>query len=145
MEHSGIGDPQSSGGHDGRFRVLVVEDNEINRKVMIMILEAVGIPHAVAEDGRQGLEAVISGDYDAVLMDIQMPVMDGLEATRRIREWEVESGRPRMPIYIVSANCQREDVKAGAMAGADGHVNKPVSVRDLLALLQPHAAAAAAA
>jgi signal transduction histidine kinase/ActR/RegA family two-component response regulator len=126
----------------GRFRVLVVDDNAINRQVLSLILDAAGIEHASAEDGRQGLEAAMTGDFDAVLMDIQMPVMDGFEATRRIRGWEAAAGRARMPIFIVSANCLQEHVDAGLAAGADGHVSKPVSVPDLIGLLEPHATAA---
>ena len=128
----------------GRFRVLVVDDNAVNRQVLSLILESAGIEHAEAEDGRAGLEAAMTGGFDAVLMDIQMPVMDGFEATRRIRDWETTTGRPRLPIYIVSANCLQEHVDAGLQAGADGHLSKPVSVPQLLAALEPHAAAAAA-
>jgi CheY-like chemotaxis protein len=125
----------------GGFRVLVVEDNEVNRQVLRLVLESAHIDHACAEDGAQGLEAMMTGDFDAVLMDIQMPVMDGLEATRRIRAWEREAGRPRAPIYMVSANCLREHIEAGRAAGADGHLNKPVSVVELLQTLEPHVAA----
>ncbi|HEX7885560.1 MAG TPA: MHYT domain-containing protein, partial [Phenylobacterium sp.] len=92
----------------GRFRVLVVDDNEINRKILGMILDSAGIEHDEAEDGRAAVEAASTGGFDAVLMDIQMPVMDGLEATRRIRAWETDLGRPRMPILIVSANGLQE-------------------------------------
>ncbi|HEX7887486.1 MAG TPA: response regulator, partial [Phenylobacterium sp.] len=81
--------------------------------------------------------------FDAVLMDIQMPVMDGLEATRRIRAWETDLGRPRMPILIVSANGLQEHVDAAMAAGADGHLNKPVSPPQLLGALERHVAAAA--
>jgi CheY-like chemotaxis protein len=130
---------------DGRFRVLVVDDNAVNRQVLGLILESVGIEHAEAEDGRAGVEATISGGFDVVLMDIQMPVMDGFEATRRIRQWEDDTARPRMPIYIVSANCLQEHVDAGVAAGADGHLSKPVSVVQLLAALEPHAQASMAA
>jgi CheY-like chemotaxis protein len=129
----------------GRFRVLVVDDNEINRQVLGLILDAAGIEHAEAEDGRIGLDAAMTGGFDAVLMDIQMPVMDGFEATRRIRAWEATAGRSRMPILIVSANGLQEHVDAGLAAGADGHLNKPVSPPELLAALEPHAMAARAA
>jgi CheY-like chemotaxis protein len=129
----------------GRFRVLVVDDNEINRQVLGLILDAAGIEHAAVEDGRAGLEAAETGGFDAVLMDIQMPVMDGLEATRRIRAWEAAAGRARMPIFIVSANGLQEHVDAGVAAGADGHLNKPVSAAQLLGALGPHAAARLAA
>jgi len=133
----------AAGTEVGRFRVLVVDDNEINRQVLGLILDAAGIEHAEAEDGGIGLEAATTGAFDAVLMDIQMPVMDGFEATRRIRAWETGLGRPRMPIFIVSANCLQEHVDAGMAAGADGHLSKPVSAAQLFAALEPHAAAAA--
>jgi signal transduction histidine kinase/NO-binding membrane sensor protein with MHYT domain/ActR/RegA family two-component response regulator len=129
----------------GRFRVLVVDDNEINRQVLGLILDSAGIEYADAEDGQQGVEAATTGRFDAILMDIQMPVMDGFEATRRIRAWEAGAGRPRMPIYIVSANGLQEHVDAGIAAGADGHLNKPVSVPQLLGTLEPHVNAALAA
>jgi signal transduction histidine kinase/ActR/RegA family two-component response regulator len=125
----------------GDFRVLVVDDNAVNRQLLRLVLESAGIDHACAEDGAEAVEAMMGGDFDAVLMDIQMPVMDGLEATRRIRTWERETARPRAPIYIVSANCLKEHVEAGRAAGADGHLNKPVSVAELLQTLQPHVAA----
>jgi signal transduction histidine kinase/ActR/RegA family two-component response regulator len=128
----------------GRFRVLVVDDNAVNRQVLGLILDAAGIEHAEAEDGRAGLDAAMTGGFDAVLMDIQMPVMDGFESTRRIRAWETGRGRHRMPIFIVSANCLQEHVDAGLQAGADGHLAKPIAVAQLIALLEPHAAAAAA-
>jgi len=126
----------------GRFRVLVVDDNAVNRQVLGLILDAVGIEHADAEDGQEGLEAVTTGSFDAVLMDLQMPVMDGFESMRRIRAWEAQAHRPRMPIYVVSANCLDEHVLKGAEAGADGHLAKPVSVDQLLGVLSPHAEAA---
>jgi signal transduction histidine kinase/ActR/RegA family two-component response regulator len=132
-------------GEAGRFRVLIVDDNEINRQVLGLILDSAGIEHAEAEDGRGGVEAATTGGFDAILMDIQMPVMDGFEATRRIRAWEADAGRPRMPIYIVSANGLQEHVEAGIAAGADGHLNKPVSVPQLLGALEPHVNAALAA
>ena len=120
------------------FRVLVVGDNMVNRQILQLVLEGAEIEHASAEDGAQAVEAMMTGDFDAVLMDIQMPVMDGLEATRRIRAWEREAARPRAPIYMVSANCLKEHVEAGRAAGADGHLNKPISVAELLQTLQPH-------
>jgi signal transduction histidine kinase/ActR/RegA family two-component response regulator len=128
----------------GAFRVLVVDDNAVNRQMLELVLEAADIEHASAEDGQAAVEAMTTGGFDVVLMDIQMPVMDGLEATRRIRAWEHETRRPRAPIYIVSANCLKEHVEAGRAAGADGHFNKPIVVADLLAALEPHIARRAA-
>jgi CheY-like chemotaxis protein len=124
------------------FRVLIVEDNDVNRQVFEMMLDAGGFRHAAVGNGRLGVEAAQTGLYDLILMDIQMPVMDGLEATRRIRAWERETGRGRLPIYIVSANCMAEDVAAGRIAGADGHFPKPVAVAQLLSALRSHAEAA---
>ena len=120
----------------GDFMVLIVDDNPVNRRVMELILDSVGIGHASAEDGQEGVEAMKSGAYDAVLMDIQMPVMDGFEATRRIREWEVDTERPRAPILIVSANCLPQHVDDGRAAGADAHLNKPISAAELVGALQ---------
>ncbi len=121
---------------DGEFMVLIVDDNATNRKVMELILDSVGIGHVSAEDGREGVEAMKSGAYDAVLMDIQMPVMDGFEATRRIREWEATTARPRAPILIVSANCLPQHVDKGLDAGADAHLAKPISATELVSALQ---------
>ncbi|WP_337187725.1 MHYT domain-containing protein [Phenylobacterium sp.] len=122
----------------GRVRILVVDDNAVNRQVLGLMLDAVGIEHAAADDGSAGLAAAMTGAFDAVLMDIQMPVMDGFESTRRIRAWERSSGRERMPILIVSANGLQEHVDAGIAAGADAHLNKPVSVPQLLGALETH-------
>jgi len=124
------------------FRVLVVDDNAVNRQVLQLILEGAGIDCESVENGQEAVDAVTRGAFDAVLMDIQMPVMDGLEATRHIRAWEQAQARQRAPIYIVSANCLPEHVDAGRAAGADGHLNKPVSVAELLGVLAPHVAEA---
>ena len=121
---------------DGDFMVLIVDDNAVNRQVMELILDSVGIGHASAQDGREGLEAMKTGAFDAVLMDIQMPVMDGIEATRRIRDWERSTDRPRAPILIVSANCLPQHVDDGRAAGADAHISKPISAHELIGALQ---------
>ena len=107
-----------------------------------LVLENIGVEYASVENGLLAVEAMMTEGFDAVLMDIQMPVMDGLEATRRIRAWEAETGRPRAAILIVSANCMQEHVDAGRAAGADGHLNKPIVVADLIAMLAPHVEAA---
>jgi signal transduction histidine kinase/NO-binding membrane sensor protein with MHYT domain/ActR/RegA family two-component response regulator len=126
--------PADFGSPDAR-EVLIVDDNAVNRQVLELILGSVGICHASVRDGREAVEAFETGGYDAVLMDLQMPVMDGLEATRRIRAWERSQGRRRAPILIVSANCLKEHVDAGRAAGADAHLNKPVSAAELITAL----------
>jgi signal transduction histidine kinase/NO-binding membrane sensor protein with MHYT domain/CheY-like chemotaxis protein len=126
---------------EGDLTVLIVDDNAVNRQVMELILESVGVEHASVQNGLEGVEAMQTGSFDAVLMDIQMPVMDGLEATRRIRAWERSEGRPRAPILIVSANCLQEHVDAGRAAGADAHLNKPISAVELVSALETQMAA----
>ena len=135
--------PVAAAGDERPPRVLVVDDNAVNRQVLELILESAGVEHAAAENGAKAVEAATSDAFDAILMDIQMPVMDGLEATRRIRAWEAEAGHPARPIYIVSANCLPEHVAAGQAAGANGHIAKPVSAAKVLGALAGEPAQAA--
>jgi signal transduction histidine kinase/NO-binding membrane sensor protein with MHYT domain/ActR/RegA family two-component response regulator len=134
--------PSALPDEDRAPRVLVVDDNAVNRQVLELILDSAGVEHAAAENGVEAVEAATSEPFDAILMDIQMPVMDGLEATRRIRAWEAEAGQPARPIYIVSANCLPEHVAAGQAAGANGHIAKPVSAARVLSALAGEAQAA---
>jgi CheY-like chemotaxis protein len=108
------------------LRVLAAEDNAVNRMVLKTLLEAFGIDPVIVEDGREAVEAWRSGAWDLLLMDIQMPVMDGLEATRTIRATEVAEGRRRTPIIAVTANSTPQEAAAYAAAGMDGCVPKPV-------------------
>ena len=117
-------------------RILVVEDNFMNRKVIVKILERLGMEVAVAEDGQQALAAVTAGDpARLVLMDVQMPVMDGYTATQRIREWEQVAGRPRLPIVALTANAFEEDAERCLAAGMDDFLTKPVAFEDLRTVL----------
>jgi CheY-like chemotaxis protein len=109
------------------FSVLIVDDNPINRQVLEMILDSVGVAHASVDDGLKAVEAMQACAYDAVLMDLQMPVMDGFEATRKIRALEAARGAQAARIIVVSANCDDEDIADGRAAGADCHLAKPVS------------------
>lgn len=114
------------------FSVLIVDDNAINRQVLELILDSVGIAHVSVENGLEAVQAMGVCAYDAVLMDLQMPVMDGFEATRRIRQ--LEAGRSGAPstIIVVSANCLDEHVAAARQAGADSHLAKPISAGVLI-------------
>jgi CheY-like chemotaxis protein len=123
------------------MRVLVADDNPTNRKVVELMLSAAGVQPTCVEDGLQALEAWRAGAYDAVLMDLRMPVMDGLEAIRAIREAEAQSGRRRTPIVVLSANTSPQDRGASAAAGADGHIGKPVQAEELLSALSATLAA----
>jgi len=124
--------PERSG---APLKVLVADDNPTNRKVVALMLSAAGAAPTCVEDGREAVEAWRVGAFDAVLMDLRMPVMDGLEAIRAIREAEAASGKPRTPIIVLSANTAPDDRAASASAGADGHIGKPIDAETLLAAL----------
>jgi signal transduction histidine kinase/AmiR/NasT family two-component response regulator/HAMP domain-containing protein len=109
------------------LRVLVADDHPTNRKVVELLLEHLGASSLAVEDGAAAVEAFKSDSFDIVLMDMQMPVMDGLRATRAIREHEQRNGRPRTPILMLTANALPEHVVASEQAGADGHVAKPLT------------------
>lgn len=115
--------------------VLLVEDHPVNREVAVAVLDSLGCRVTVAEDGRQAVEACRAGRFDVVLMDIQMPEMDGRQATRAIRADEAERGLPRMPIVALTANALREDRDACLAAGMDDYLVKPVSSAQLWAVL----------
>lgn len=111
-------------------RILLVEDNAANQKVMTAILTKANFEVDVAWNGVEGLKAVRSKPYDLILMDIQMPEMDGLEATRRIRA--MEGNIARIPIVAVTAIAMRGTRERCMEAGMHDFVPKPVSVRDLI-------------
>ena len=117
---------------ESETRILIVDDNPTNRKLLELILDQLEIEWVSVADGLQAVEAVAAQAFAAILMDIQMPVMDGLTATREIRRLEREGGRAAAPVIIVSANCQPEHVDAGLAAGAQRHLSKPVNVQGLI-------------
>lgn len=112
-------------------RVLVVDDNIINRKLAVAFLERMGIVVETAVDGRSGLERIEQGDLDLVLMDVEMPDMDGLAATRAWRAKEAERGTGRLPVIAITANAMAEDRERCRAAGMDGYVAKPIIVAQL--------------
>ena len=119
---------------DRPIRALVVEDNAVNRELIITLLGPFGIEIDTACDGAEAVEAVGRGRYDVILMDMQMPVMDGLTATRRIRalaDREVAG----TPIIAMTANVLPEQVARCREAGMDDHIGKPINLPQLLAAL----------
>ena len=112
--------------------ILVVEDNEDNRFLLSAFLKSEPVRVDFANDGQVALEKVHAEKYDLILMDIQMPVMDGLTATRRIRAWESAEARQRTPIVALSANARKEDLEQSLEAGCDRHLSKPISKNMLL-------------
>jgi PAS domain S-box-containing protein len=117
----------------GALRVLLAEDHAINRRVIELILGPLGVELTIAENGAEAAAAYAAGGFDLVLMDMQMPVMDGLAATRAIRAHEAAApGRARAPIIMLSANAMRQHEEEASAAGADLHLAKPVSAASLL-------------
>lgn len=117
------------------FRVLLVEDNLINQKITKMTLEKEGCIVDVAGNGKECLEKYHNKYYDLILMDIQMPVMDGLEATRRIRKYEKTHNDRRSFIVALTANALKEDKERALKAGVDGFIAKPFKPDELFQIL----------
>jgi signal transduction histidine kinase/ligand-binding sensor domain-containing protein/DNA-binding NarL/FixJ family response regulator len=115
------------------LRILVAEDNVVNQKVALLLLQRLGYAADLAADGEETLAALRRQRYDVILMDVQMPGMDGLETTRRIRDEWPAAERPR--IIAVTANALREDRETCLSAGMDDYLSKPVLLEDLRAAL----------
>lgn len=111
-----------------------MEDNDINAEIAMMMLKQNGIEIDRAENGLAGLEMVRENHYAAVLMDIQMPVMNGYETSRAIRQLDGEYFR-KLPIIAISANAYGNDVKQCLEAGMNDHIAKPFNPDDLMRLL----------
>ena len=115
-------------------QLLLVEDNEINQQVAKEILEGAGLHVTLATNGQEAVNAVKENEYDAVLMDVQMPVMDGYTATREIRN--LESEIRNVPIIAMTAHAMAGDEDKSFQAGMNGHVTKPIDPEQLFGTLQ---------
>ena len=113
------------------LRVLAAEDNETNQLVLSTLLQSFGIDPVIVADGRQAVQAWEVGSFDLIFMDIQMPVLDGVAATREIRAIERKAGSPPTRIIAVSANAMTHQVAEYLAAGMDGHVSKPIAIERL--------------
>lgn len=120
----------------GPLRVLLVEDHPTNQRVAQLILATQGADVVTVGDGVDAIDAFKAATFDVVLMDMQMPRMDGLEATRTIRALELEAGAIRTPIIMLSANALTAHREQTLAAGADLHVSKPITAANLLAGIQ---------
>ena len=129
------GNPQSSEPTGQSLRVLVADDNAVNRKLAASILSRAGHNAILVTNGQEAVAAMTRERFDVVLMDVEMPVMGGFEATRLIRELEACSGT-RTPIIAVTTRAMKEDREACLEAGMDGFVPKPVESAKLLEMLE---------
>ncbi|MDX2282916.1 MAG: response regulator [Bacteroidia bacterium] len=118
------------------MRILLAEDHAVNQRLVLKMLSKLGYEADLAENGRIALEKALSTRYDLILMDIQMPEMDGMTVTRRLRELLPE--RDQVTIIAMTANAMREDMEACRAAGMDAHLGKPFKIQDLKALLLEH-------
>jgi len=112
-----------------------VEDNLINQKVAVIVLENLGCPTKVANNGKEGYHMFLESDYDLIFMDIQMPELDGVAATKMIRDYETENNITK-PIKIIAltANALKEEVESYLQAGMDGVITKPFKPTDISTL-----------
>ena len=120
----------------GALRILAAEDNSVNQLVLKTLLSQVGIDPMVVSDGAEAVEAWREHDWDLILMDVQMPVMDGPTATRAIRELERAKGRARTPIIALTANAMAHQIAEYRAAGMDGFVSKPIDIEKLFAAIE---------
>ena len=114
----------------------MVKDSPTNRLVIQSYLKDTPYQVDTAENGKVGMEQFKTGAYDLVLMDVQMPVMDGYEATKAIRQWERTEGLVETPIIALTANAMREDVERSAAAGCNTHLSKSIKREMLMQSIQ---------
>ena len=120
-------------------RILLVEDLEDNRDVVMLFLKHQAVAMTVAENGLEAVNAFKAGEFDLVLMDMQMPVMDGYAATGAIRQWERERHRPPTPIVALTANAFPEEIEKSLHAGCTAHLTKPIKKKTLLEAVRTYA------
>ncbi|KPQ28067.1 MAG: Signal transduction histidine kinase [Marinobacter excellens HL-55] len=128
----------------GRMRVMLVEDNPVNRTLTRRLLEKLGCEVMTANDGQAASALWQWHQFDVIFMDCVMPRMDGFEATRRLRSWEKDNYRARVPVVALTASAMEEDEERCRAAGMDAFVAKPVNLEMLRAVLEQYCPAAAA-
>ncbi|WP_233243271.1 ATP-binding protein [Caulobacter sp. HMWF025] len=134
--------PPKADDAEPRLKVLAADDNRTNQRVIEAVMAPLGAQVDLVADGAACVEAWTHGTHDVILMDIHMPVMDGVEAARAIRALERAQGRRRTPIIAVTANALAHQVEGYLAAGMDGHVAKPIEITKLYAAIEAAVAAA---
>ncbi|MEM9401173.1 MAG: response regulator [Pseudomonadota bacterium] len=117
-------------------RILLAEDNAVNQMVAVGILQHLGLDPVVANNGQEAVDMFIADDFDVILMDCQMPVLDGFKATQAIREWEKRHQHERIPIIALTANAMATDRQLCIYAGMDDYLAKPFKPEELRGLLE---------
>ncbi len=130
--------PVRAGTAPSSLHILLAEDTPVNQVVTVTIMEKRGHRMSVARNGREVLEKLEKERFDLILMDVQMPVMDGLEATRRIRDLEKSTGK-HIPVIAMTAHALSGDRETALAAGMDDYLTKPIDMRKLLATVEKHA------
>jgi CheY-like chemotaxis protein len=118
-------------GHLGKIKVLIAEDNQLSQKVIRGMMQKLGIEHTIVSNGRDAVHSVMQGDFDVVLMDCDMPIMDGYSATQEIRRWEKQEHREAMPIFALTAHILEEQKQKAFHSGMNKHLSKPIELGDL--------------
>ncbi|WP_340645286.1 ATP-binding protein [Phenylobacterium sp.] len=113
-------------------RILLAEDHPTNQKVVQLILQSVNVEPEIVENGQLAIDRLKLERFDVVLMDMQMPELDGLSATRLLRAFEAEQGLARTPVIMLTANAMDDHIRAGREAGADEHLSKPIRAQSLI-------------
>lgn len=126
--------PSDTAADNSNYRILVAEDNAVNQVVATRLLEKAGYTVTIAENGEVALEKLASAEFDLILMDCQMPIMDGFEATRLIRQQE-KTTESHIPIIAVTANAMKGDMEKCLEAGMDDYLPKPLNQAELLAMV----------
>jgi signal transduction histidine kinase/CheY-like chemotaxis protein len=134
-EEEAPSEPQQAAPGPASLRVLVAEDNAVNQRLALRMLERRGHQATIVNDGAQAIEALAGGTFDVVLMDVQMPVMDGFQATAAIRENERMTGG-HIPIVAMTAHALRGDRERCLAAGMDGYISKPLGADDFYAAVE---------
>ncbi len=117
-------------------RILAADDSSDNRFLLTAFLKGFSCELVLVENGQEALDAFKEGEFDIILMDMQMPVMDGFAATRLIREWEVENNLPATPVLALTAYALPEEIKQCTDAGCDSHISKPVRKKNLIQVIE---------